>query len=108
MIGGVVPIEGSAEKRRMKRGRVIGTVVSTQKVESLEGVKLLLLQPLDEEDKPSGDPIAACDVVQAGVGDTVIYEGGREAALALREWFNPADATIMGIIDHTHREKGTK
>lgn len=108
MIDGLILNEESVGKRRMKRGRVIGTVVSTQKVESLEGVKLLLLQPLDEDDKPSGDPIAACDVVQAGVGDTVLYEGGREAALALREWFNPADATIMGIIDRTHREKGTE
>jgi ethanolamine utilization protein EutN len=89
----------------MKLGKVIGNVVSTQKVDSFEGVKLLLLQPLDEHYRETGDPIAACDTVQAGVGDIVIYEGGREAALALQNWFNPSDATIMGIVDRTDIEK---
>lgn len=85
----------------MKFGKVIGTVVSTQKVESFEGVKILLVQPLDENYKENGDPIAACDCVQAGTGDIVIYEGGREAALALYNWYNPSDATVMGIVDRT-------
>jgi len=87
----------------MKLGRVIGTVVCSQKDGSLEGVKLLLLQPLDEELKASGGPLAACDAVQAGVGDLVIFEGGREAALGLPNWFNPSDATIMGIVDRVDR-----
>jgi ethanolamine utilization protein EutN len=85
----------------MNVGIVIGNVVSTQKVASLEGTKLLLVQPLDEYGEEEGEPIVACDTVQAGEGDTVIFEGGREAALALKNWFNPADATIMGIVDHT-------
>ena len=59
----------------MKLGKVIGTVVSTQKVESFEGVKLLLVQPLDENYAEKGEPLAACDTVQAGVGDIVLYEG---------------------------------
>lgn len=88
----------------MKLGKVIGTVVSTQKVESLEGSKLLLVQPLDENQKECGSPIAACDTVQAGVGDIVIYEGGREAALAMENWYNPSDAAIMGIVDRTDLE----
>jgi ethanolamine utilization protein EutN len=88
----------------MKLGRVIGTVVSTRKVDSFEGVKLLLVQPLDENYKENGSPLAACDVVQAGPGDIVMFEGGREAALALENWFNPSDATIMGIVDHTDVE----
>ena len=85
----------------MKLGRVIGTIVSTRKVESFEGIKLLLVQPLDENYKESGDPIAACDIVQAGPDDIVMFEGGREAALALENWYNPSDATIMGIVDRT-------
>lgn len=88
----------------MKIARVIGTVVATQKVPSFEGVKLLLLQPLDEHLRPVGSPIVACDTVQAGPGDVVFYEGGREAALALPNWFNPSDCTIMGIIDAVHVE----
>ena len=83
----------------MKIGRVTGTVVSTRKVESLEGIKLLLVQPLDDNMQNSGNPIVACDTVQAGTGDLVLYEGGREAALALDNWYNPSDAAVIGIID---------
>lgn len=88
----------------MKLGKVIGTVVSTHKVESFEGVKLLLVQPIDENYKEIGEPLAACDTVQAGPGDIVIFEGGREAALTLDNWFNPSDAAIMGIVDDTNVE----
>jgi ethanolamine utilization protein EutN len=89
----------------MKLGRVIGNVVCTQKVDSFDGIKLLLVQPLDERYKETGNPIIACDTVQAGMDDIVFYEGGREAALGLRNWFNPSDATIMGIVDHVHIEE---
>jgi ethanolamine utilization protein EutN len=84
---------------------VIGSVMCTQKVDSFEGVKLLLVQPLTERLQDSGDPIVACDTVQAGPGDIVFYEGGREAALGLKNWFNPSDATIMGIVDHVDLEE---
>lgn len=86
----------------MKIGKVIGNVVSTQKVNSLEGVKLLLIQPLDENLREVGSPLVACDTVQAGPGDIVFFEGGREAALALPNWFNPSDCTIMGIVDQVN------
>ncbi len=83
----------------MRLGRVIGTVVSATKCESLEGVKLLLLRPVDENGTDAGNPLVACDTVQAGIGDLVLWEAGREAALAMEDWFNPSDATIMGIVD---------
>jgi ethanolamine utilization protein EutN len=83
----------------VKIGRVTGTVVSTRKLESLEGIKLLLVQPIDDKMQNIGDVLVACDTVQAGTGDLVIYEGGREAALALDNWYNPADAAVIGIID---------
>lgn len=91
----------------MKLGKVIGTVVSTRKVESFEGMKLLLVQPLDEQYKETGEPLAACDTVQAGPGDIVLYEGGREAALAVENWYNPSDAAIMGIVDSVNVEEST-
>jgi microcompartment protein CcmK/EutM len=90
----------------VKLGRVIGSVVCTQKVDSFEGVKLLLVQPLNERLEKKGDPLVACDTVQAGQGDLVFYEGGREAALGLENWFNPSDATIMGIVDEVSLEDG--
>jgi microcompartment protein CcmK/EutM len=91
----------------MRLGRVIGTVVCTQKSSSLEGLKLLLVQPVDEQLRAAGEPLVACDPVQAGPGELVMFEGGREAALGLAAaspcgWFNTSDATIMGIVDRTH------
>ena len=83
----------------MNLGRVIGTVVSTQKVASLEGVKLLIVQPLDENLEPAGDPLVACDSQQAGPGELVTFIGGREASLPLPDPFNPSDATITSIVD---------
>ena len=87
----------------MKIGKVTGTVVSTSIVESLKGIRLLLVQPLDDRMEKSGNPLVACDTVQAGPGDLVIYEGGREAALALPNWYNPSDAAVIGIIDQLDR-----
>jgi ethanolamine utilization protein EutN len=89
----------------MKLGRVIGSVMCTQKVDSFEGVKLLLLQPVNEKLEANGDPLIACDAVQAGPGDLVLWEGGREAALGLENWYNPSDATIMGIVDQVDVEQ---
>jgi len=74
----------------------------TQKVDSFEGVKLLLLQPVDKNLQGRGDPLIACDSVQAGPGDLVLWEGGREAALGLENWYNPSDATVMGIVDQVY------
>ena len=86
----------------MKLGKVIGNVICTQKVESFRGIKLLLVQPLDENLKEVGEPVVACDTVQAGINDIVFYEGGSEAALGLENWFNPSDLTIMGIVDQVN------
>ena len=86
----------------MKLGKVIGNVVCTQKVDSFQGIKLLLVQPLNEKLEEIGDHVVACDTVQAGINDIVFYEGGREAALGLENWFNPSDLTIMGIVDQVN------
>jgi ethanolamine utilization protein EutN len=83
----------------MNLGRVIGTVVATRKYEGLEGVKLLLVQPLDHTQKKIGDPIVAADTVRAGTGELIYYVNSREAALALDPWFVPVDASIVGIVD---------
>ena len=84
----------------MKLGRVIGRVVSTKKHPTLEGLKLLLVQPVDEHGKDSGAAIVAFDTVRAGVGDRVFFEGGKEAAQANPNgWFTPADAAIIGMVD---------
>ncbi len=83
----------------MKNGIVVGTVVTTHKVDSFEGVKLVLVQPVDDSLQPTGVPLVACDQLQSGPGDQVLYETGREAALVLKNWFNPSDATVTAIVD---------
>jgi ethanolamine utilization protein EutN len=86
----------------MYLGRVQGTVVAERKVDALAGKKLLLVQPVDDTGKPTGDLQVAVDTVQAGVGDLVYLVGSREAALALDPWFVPVDAAIVGVIDGLH------
>jgi ethanolamine utilization protein EutN len=84
----------------MQFGRVIGTLVATQKADGLEGVKFLVVQPLDRHRKPAGEPLIAADgTAQAGPGELVFMIYSREAALAVPEWFVPLDATITGIVD---------
>ena len=80
--------------------RVIGTLVATLKYKGLEGVKFLIVQPLDRQLRPKGDAVVAADgVAMAGVGELVYVIAGREAALALREKFVPVDHAIVGIVD---------
>ena len=79
---------------------VIGTVVSTVKVPSWRGHRLLVLQPTDEAGIAGGRPLVAIDLVSAAPGQRVFYVRGREAATALPDPENPADAAIVGIIDH--------
>ena len=83
----------------MKLGKVIGTVVSTQKIESFEGVKLLLIQPIDESLKNQGDPIVAFDTIGACEGEIIYYETSKEAGRVLETVMNPCDAAVMAIVD---------
>jgi ethanolamine utilization protein EutN len=84
----------------MQMGRVVGTVVSTQKNRKLEGAKLLLVQPTGPGDAPRGTPVLAIDSVGAGVGERVLVViEGRAAGDALRRRAAPVDAAIVGIVD---------
>jgi ethanolamine utilization protein EutN len=81
-------------------GRVVGTVVSTQKHGTLHGAKLLLVQPLGLDARPTGVPLLAIDSVGAGVGEKVLVViEGKAAGAALRRKAAPVDAAIIGIID---------
>jgi ethanolamine utilization protein EutN len=84
----------------VKFGRVIGTLVATQQYAGLLGVKFLVVQLLDRNLRPQGDPVIAADgTAQAGPGEFVCVLGGREAALALPETFVPVDHAVVAIID---------
>ena len=93
----------------MKFARVIGTVVATQKYEGLEGVKFLVVQPLDKELNPQGQPAIAADATaQAGPGELVFIVGSREAAQAMPNLFVPVDLAITGIVDEVDIERGAR
>ena len=84
----------------MQLGRVIGTVVASTKYQGLEGVKFLIVQPLDRARQPDGQPLVAADAVaMAGPGELVYVVASREAALSLPETFVPVDHAIVGIVD---------
>ena len=81
-------------------GRVHGTAVCTIKYPGTEGVKLLVVQPLDRHLKPLGGLQVAADVVEAGIGDLCVMVRSREAALAMRDVkFVPVDLALVGIVD---------
>lgn len=91
----------------MLLGKVIGTVTPAVKYEGLEGVPFLIVQPLDKRQEAAGKPLVAADATrQAGPGDLIYYEGGREAALALDPWFVPVDHSIVGIVDGVNLREG--
>lgn len=83
----------------MRLGRIVGRVVSTVRDPGLDGVRLLILQPLDDREEPCGGTLVACDAVSANIGEVVFWIGGREAALALPRSFVPVDATILGHVE---------
>ena len=84
----------------MQLARVIGDVVATPKDALLEGVTLLLVQPLGADGKDVGRPLVAVDSVGAGVGETVFFVRGKEASFPFYPVEVPADAGIVGIVDH--------
>jgi microcompartment protein CcmK/EutM len=80
--------------------RVTGTVVASVKAEGLEGVKFLIVQPLDRHERPEGNPVVVADGVHmAGPGELVYIVGSREASQALPNTFVPVDHAIVGIVD---------
>jgi microcompartment protein CcmK/EutM len=83
----------------MQLARVIGTVVATQKNDSLEGRKLLVVQSLNAGLKPQGAPLVALDAVGAGTGDLVFWCRGKEASFPFRREDTPTDCTIIAIVD---------
>jgi ethanolamine utilization protein EutN len=80
-------------------GRVIGKVVATMKNASLEGQRLLIVQPVDRHGRDKGKAIVALDSVGAGAGETVYWCRGKEASFPFLPIEVPTEATIVGIVD---------
>jgi microcompartment protein CcmK/EutM len=84
----------------MVLAKVVGTLVSTQKESSMDGLKFLVLQNVDLEGKSSGGFVIAADAVDAGVGEMVLYASGSSARQTAQTDKRPCDAVVMAIVDN--------
>ena len=84
----------------MQLAKVIGDVVVTRKDENLSGITLLVIQPIAADGTASGRTLVAVDAAGAGVGETVFFVRGKEASFPFHPVEVPADAGIVGIVDH--------
>lgn len=80
-------------------GRVTGTLVASQKDQSLEGFKLLILRQVNVDGEESGSHVVAADAVGAGVGDVVLWASGSSARQTEITRDRPCDAVVMAIVD---------
>jgi len=91
--------------------KVTGHIVATQKVASMTGQKLLVVEPyrVDEADrkslKPTGRTFVAVDTVGAGAGEYVLIVQGSSARLTPETKQLPVDAAIIGIVDSVHLDQ---
>ena len=83
----------------MQLARVIGDVVATMKDAELDGITLLVLQPIGADGKSAGRPVVALDSVGAGIGERVFFVRGKEASFPFYPALPPADACVVGIVD---------
>ena len=84
----------------MQLARVVGDIVTTLKDPGLSGIALLLIRPITSSGEPVGRVLVAADSVGAGVGETVFFVRGKEASFPFYPPEIPADAGIVGIVDH--------
>lgn len=92
----------------MYLARVMGTVVSTRKEATVDGLKLLLLKQCDEHGQPDGAVLVAADAVGAGVGEVVLYASGSSARQTRVTDNRPVDAVVMAIVDEVAIDGDTR
>ncbi len=83
----------------MQLAKVTGTVVATRKEATLEGLRLMMVRPVDEDGKPTGQHLVAADAVGAGQGEMVLVAAGSSARQTHATDKRPVDAVIMAIVD---------
>ncbi len=84
----------------MLLGVVEGNAISTIKHRSMRSWKLLIVQPLDVEDRPDGDPLLAIDRLGAGHGTTVLISNdGKGARKMVGDNSSPVRWTVIGLVD---------
>jgi ethanolamine utilization protein EutN len=80
-------------------GKVVGTVWSTKKTPDLEGVKFLIVHPIDLDKEPTRNIVVVADRLGAGVGEVVLCAYGKAARSAVGNQDMSIEAAVVGIID---------
>ena len=83
----------------MQLARVVGTVVASRKEPNIVGLKLLVVKPLDEDGRPTGNALVAADAVGAGPDEIVLIASGSSARQTEATDKRPIDAVVMAIVD---------
>jgi microcompartment protein CcmK/EutM len=83
----------------MLLGKVVGTLVATQKEPRMDGLRFLVVRTLGADGKESGDYVVAVDGVGAGPDEVVLYATGSSARQTVATEERPCDAVIMAIVD---------
>lgn len=83
----------------MYLGKVVGTLVSTQKESSLDGLKFLVVRRLTIDNEDESGYVVAADAVGAGMGEVVMVATGSSARQTVMTDKRPCDAVIMAIVD---------
>ncbi len=83
----------------MQLGRIRGSIVATHKLDTLHGVRLVVIEPLNSDLEVTGPPMAAIDILYAGLNDIIYWVGSREAAFATEPPYSAVDVAVVGIVD---------
>ncbi|HKZ86182.1 MAG TPA: EutN/CcmL family microcompartment protein [Anaerolineae bacterium] len=83
----------------MQLARVTGTLVATRKDEKMEGMKFLIVRPINPDGQEIASAVVAVDAVGAGVGEVVMIATGSSARQTVLTDRRPCDAVIMAIVD---------
>lgn len=83
----------------MLKGKVVGTIVSTNKFDSLKGYKFLEIQLIENKTLTNKYIVAVDRSISAGIGEEVLIATGSSARVSLDDPDAPVDALVVGIID---------
>ena len=83
----------------MLKGKVVGTIVSTNKIEKLVGYKFLEVRIIDNDKLTDKYVVAVDNMVSAGIGEEVLITTGSSARAAVGDMNSPVDAVIVGVVD---------
>lgn len=90
----------------MDLARVIGNVVATHRDPALGGYRLALVQPVNEELAPFGQPVVALDALNKNIGEIVYLVRSGDAMTAHPgDWEAPVDCAIAGMVDRHYVER---